>query len=73
MYKKIINNEALKICRKIWTGWGSGRQVNPIKCKAVRFTRARVKELLNYTLGIKSGSKQLQILGNNLAQRLKMV
>jgi len=26
-------------------------QINPSKCKAVRFTRARVKDPLNYTLG----------------------
>ena len=26
-------------------------KVNPSKCKAVRFTRARVKDSLNYTLG----------------------
>ena len=26
-------------------------KINPSKCKAVRFTRARVKESLNYTLG----------------------
>jgi hypothetical protein len=26
-------------------------KINPSKCKAVRFTRVRVKDLLNYTLG----------------------
>jgi hypothetical protein len=26
-------------------------KINPSKCKAVCFTRARVKDLLNYTLG----------------------
>jgi hypothetical protein len=26
IYKKIINNEDIEICRKIWAGWGSGRQ-----------------------------------------------
>ena len=26
-------------------------KINPSKCKAVHFTRARVKNLLNYTLG----------------------
>jgi hypothetical protein len=25
IYRKIINNETHKICRKFWTGWGSGR------------------------------------------------
>jgi hypothetical protein len=46
----------LKICRKLWIRWGSGRQkiemkLNPSKFKAVRFTKARVKGPLNYTLG----------------------
>ena len=26
IYKKILIMKALKICRKIWPGWGSGRQ-----------------------------------------------
>jgi len=26
IYKKILIMRTLKICRKIWTGWGSGRQ-----------------------------------------------
>jgi hypothetical protein len=45
-----------KICRKIWIGWGmwgavNGMKMNPSKCRAVRFTMAWVKDLLNYTLG----------------------
>ena len=47
---------------------------NPSKCEAVGFTKARVKDPLNFTLGgsINSGSEQLQILGNNLKQRLRL-
>jgi hypothetical protein len=46
----------LKSCRKIWTGWGEWTavnmmKINPSKCKAVRFMRARVKDPLNYTSG----------------------
>ena len=49
-------------------------KINPSKCKAVRVTRAQVKNPLNYTIreSINSGSEQLQILGNNLSQRLKL-
>jgi hypothetical protein len=25
IYRKIIKNEDIKNCRKVWTGWGSGR------------------------------------------------
>ena len=28
----------------------NGMKINPIKCKAVRFTRTRVKDPLNYSL-----------------------
>ena len=45
-----------KNCRKAWTGWGGGgavenaMKINPSKGKAIRFTRARVKNPLNYSL-----------------------
>ena len=55
-----------KYCRKYWTGWGSGRfenamEINASKSKAVRFTRARVKNPLNYSINgrINTGSEQL--------------
>jgi len=45
----------LRVCRKIWTGWGwaaeNAMKINLIKCKAVRFTRAWVKNPLKYTIG----------------------
>jgi len=49
-------------------------KMNPIKCKAVRFTKAQVKDRLNYWLqgSFNSGSEHLQILWNNLTQRLKL-
>jgi len=44
-----------KNCRKTWTGWGGWEvenemKINPSKSKAVRFTRARVKDPLHYSL-----------------------
>jgi len=43
-----------KNCRKTWTGWGNAvenaMKINPSKSKAVRFTRARAKDPLNYSL-----------------------
>jgi len=43
-----------KICRRTWTSWGSGienaMKINPSKSKAIRFTRARVKDPQNYLL-----------------------
>ena len=44
-----------KYCTKIWTRWGEWAvettiKINPIKLKAVRFTTARVKDPLNYSL-----------------------
>jgi hypothetical protein len=36
----------------MWTGWAieNAMKINPSKSKAVRFTRARVKDPLNYSL-----------------------
>jgi hypothetical protein len=31
--------------------WAAENEINPSKCKAVHFMRARVKDPLNYTLG----------------------
>jgi len=44
-----------KIFRKTWTGWGkwaveSAMKIKPSKSKTLRFTRARVKDPLNYSL-----------------------
>ena len=49
-------------------------KINPSKGKAVPFTRTLVKEPAKlYIRGsINSESEQLQILGNNLAQRLQL-
>jgi hypothetical protein len=53
IYKNQLIMRTLESCKKIWTGLESGRlkNINPSKCKAVCFTRARVKDPLNYTLG----------------------
>ena len=56
IYRKIINNEDIEKLQKDldrlgeWTAENS-IQINPSKCKAVRFTTALVKNPLNYTLG----------------------
>ena len=62
----------LKSCRKFCSGWGewaaeNAMKINPSKCKAVHFTRARLKDPLNYTLGDQlipeaSGCKYLGII-----------
>jgi len=56
IYKKIINDEDIVDLQKDLNRLGewaaeNGMKINPSKCKAVRFTRARVKDPLNYTLG----------------------
>jgi hypothetical protein len=54
--QNIINNEDIEILQKSLERLGewaaeNDMKMNPSKCKAVRSTRARVKDLLNYTLG----------------------
>ena len=47
------------------TGGGKWYEINPGKRKAVRFTRAQVKDLLNYSLldqGIRKGSSCKQLV-----------
>jgi len=56
IYKKIINNENIEKLQKDMNRLGEWVAVNKIiinrnKCEAVRFTRARVQDPLNYTLG----------------------
>jgi len=56
IYRKIFNNEDIENLQKDLDRLGewsaeSAMKINPIKCKAVRFTRARVKDPLNYMLG----------------------
>ena len=46
-------------------------KINPGKSKAVSFTRARVKDPLNY-FWWDSGSEQLQIFRNNLTQKFNL-
>jgi len=46
----------LKSCRRIWTPWGewaveNGMKINPGMSKAIRFTRAPVKNPLVFSLG----------------------
>ena len=59
MYKKISKREGIEKLQKHLDRLGewaveSAMKINPGKCKAVRFTRARVKDPLNYTLGNQS-------------------
>jgi len=56
IYTKIINNEDIENLQKDLDRLGEGAaenamKINPSKCKAVRFARARVKGPLNYTVG----------------------
>jgi len=56
IYRKIINNEDIEKLQKDLFRLGEWAaenvmKINPSKCTAVRFTRARVKDPLNYTLG----------------------
>jgi len=56
IYRKIINNENIEKLQEDLDRLGEWEaenvmKINPSKCKAVRFTRARVKDPLNYTLG----------------------
>ena len=59
IYKQIITSEDIEKLQKdldILGEWAAenATKINPGKCKAVRFTRARVKDLPNYTLGNQS-------------------
>jgi hypothetical protein len=49
-------------------------KINPNKCKIVRFTKARVKDRSNYTLGdlLIPEASISKYFRNNLAQRLKL-
>jgi len=56
VYRKIINNEDIEKLQKDRNRLGeweaeNAMKINPSKCKAVRLTRSRVKDPLNYTLG----------------------
>ena len=56
IYRKIINNENIEMLQKDldrlreWAA-ENAMKINQGECKAVRFTMARVKDPLNYTLG----------------------
>jgi len=55
IYRKIINNEDIEKLQKDLDRLGeraveNAMKINPSKCKAVHFIRARVKEPLDYTL-----------------------
>jgi len=55
IYRKIINNADMEKLQKDldrlgeWAV-GNAMKINPSKSKAIRFTRARVKDPLNYSL-----------------------
>ena len=56
IYRKIIDDEDIEKLQKVLNRLGEWAaenftKINPSKYKAVRFTRARVKDPLNYTLG----------------------
>ena len=55
IYRKIINNEDVEKLQKSLDRLGewaveNAMKINPSKSRAVRFTRARVKDPLNYSL-----------------------
>jgi len=55
IYRKIINNANMEKLQKDLDRLGewaveNAMKINPSKCKAIRFTRARVKDPLNYSL-----------------------
>ena len=70
IYRKIINNEDIENLQKDLdrlVEWAAenAMKTNPSKCKAARFTRARVKNPLNYMLGdqLISEASSCQYLG----------
>jgi len=53
IYRKIINNEDMEKLQKVLDRLGewaveNAMKINPSKSKAIHFTRARVKDPLNY-------------------------
>ena len=55
IYRKIINNEDIEKLQKDLDRLGewaaeNAMKINPSKSKAIRFTRARIKDPLNYSL-----------------------
>jgi len=72
MYKIIINNEDIENLQNDLDRLGkwaseNAMKINPSKHKALRFTRPRVKDPLNYTLGFQlipeaSSCKYLRII-----------
>ena len=55
IYRKIINNENMEKLQKNLDRLGewaaeNAMKINPSKSNAIRFTRARVKDPLNYSL-----------------------
>ena len=56
IYRKIMNESGIEILQLDRYGLGewaveNAMKINPGKCKALGFTRARVKDPLNYFLG----------------------
>jgi hypothetical protein len=55
IYRRIIKNEDMEILQRALDRLGewaveNAMKINPSKSKAVRFTRARVKDPLNYSI-----------------------
>ena len=70
IYRKIIANEDIETLQKNLCRLGewaveTAMKINPSKSKVVRFTRARVKNPLSYSLTghINTGSEQLKYIG----------
>jgi len=66
VYTKITNKNDAESCRMVWKPWGewaveNEMKINPGKSRAIRFTRAWVKNPLGYSFGDQknSGSQQL--------------
>jgi hypothetical protein len=75
IYKEVKNNNYMENLQTDLNRLGkwaveNAMKIKPTKSKVVCFTRARVKEPLNYTLG---GAVILGIFGNNFTQRPKLV
>ena len=77
IYRKITNNEDIENLQKELDRLGeraaeNAMKINPSKCKAVRCTRDRVKDPLNYTLGAQliPEASSCKYLGINLRSDL---
>ena len=79
IYRKIINNADMEKFQKDLDRLGdwaveNSMKINPSKSKAIRFTRARVKDPLNYSLmgTLIPEASSCKYLGIIFTQRLKL-